>query len=1175
MNRDHRTTPEVVGRKALRHQKRSARLRQWMRRASSAVLAVAVVGAGALVPTAAADAATVYEIEGEWQAPVPPQVASGDSLISVWRFNINDDSPAPSNDPVDNVTVTFTVQNAKFVTMPDVCLTNGVTPASSISADGTTLVCNVGTRDQGTAELMLTGLEANGRTGDTVTITGAVGGVEATLPEIPIVNDFAMDMKFDGGRPKSSTSGALQQLSFPWSLRHAPGSTAGPNTVSYDLTFSSTAGNVVTAQTVGCTPQSLVQAGHPFSGAGHTAADTAPFPLTCTLTPTGSNRMRLTITGIDYSKTLDPSLDSGGSALEAGWDVVAAGLINVQFTYTSGTLTSMTASAPTYTSQQGETSADSSANNSNSIPSTRGEWTGAWALNTLDPPAPGTFWTDTYRTMAGAPVRSSSAVRPPTVGATQSTQVCNVIDTRYVVPTAAVVGVAENGDITPYAGIQYMYYTGTGTNNNLNPAHANYNPNTFVCDGNTGWTSVKPADMSTVRAVKAIIPPAAALTITEPLARLFVDSVVKPDVAVGQDIWTWTSYSFTGGTTWFNPTRTMNAGDVAAGGVVTPDSRYPYTGGGRDVLRIIAATPTIVKEVDQKETIPGATVNYTLRYRADAPIDTTIAEATLQDVLPAGMEYVAGSASVAPTTISGQTFTWTLSDVPTNTDLVITFSARIPLDAEPGDVFTNSAAFTIDGVTAGASAETRIRDGGSTMLTKTAAAAKVPHVDGTAEDSWTVRISSKDTRTQTFTDVVDVLPYNGDGRGTSFSGSYALSGPVTAVAGATVYYTTADPTTLVDDPADPSNGAAGTVSGNTVGWSTTYVANATGVRVIGPALTPSSAQEFVIPVITDGATYEDVYVNRAEARSDRTELVMRTSSRFEIGAVNSVALKKYVQDADGEWHDANDVDDYPPLHVGDTLTYRLVVTNTGDQTLYDLAVTDDKVDLASLDPLPAGLEPGAIIAELKPGEENAVVIEYQVPLTAMPDGGQLVNTACVAPEDTTPPAEGEPAPVEESCDPAGITVLPSSLTWEKIAAGSEVPLAGSEWQLTPVDADDAPTGTPLDIVDCVAADATGCTGPDVAPEAGVLKVDPLAEGRYRLVETKAPAGYQLDPTPHYIDVRGETAFESPIENVQSEVPSIPLTGGMGSYLFWITAGALAAAAVGGLLWQRRRRTPRG
>ncbi|MGD2204267.1 SpaA isopeptide-forming pilin-related protein [Microbacterium maritypicum] len=1151
--------------------RRGVALRTKLRRLCAGALAVFVVGGMSTVLAAPAHAATVYEIEGSWQAPVPTQVESGDVLSSAWRFNINDDSPAPTNDPVDNVTITFVAQNAKFTALPSVCLTTGVTPASSISTDGKTLTCNVGTRDQGTAELLIAGLQVDGTTGSAVSISGSVGGVDATLPEIPIVNVFAMDMKFDEGKPTSSQAGALQELAFPWSLRHSPGAEAGPNTVSYDLTLSSTAGNTISAMSAGCVVQNSTQAGHPHSGAGQPAAETAPFPATCTLVSIGTNRVRLTLTGIDYSKTLRPTLDSAGTALPTEWDVVAAGLIKFQFTYTSPTTTSLQATTPTYTSVLGATSVDIAANNTNSVASTRGVWTGGWSLNNLEPPVSGSIWTDTYRTLAGQPARSVSGVRSPLPGDTQSTQVCTIVDSRYLDVTDAVMGSVSGGVVTPYPGVQYQYYTGTGTLNNLNPAHANYNPNTFTCDGG-GWTTTRPADMSTVRAVKAIISPAVGLTIPEAVPRLYVDSVIKPTVAVGQDIWTWTSYTLNGGTSWFNPNRELTPSSVPPSGTLTPGARYPFTGGGRDVFRIIAATPQIQKDVDQQETVPGATVNYTLTYRAQAPVNTSIGELVVRDLLPAGMEYIVGSASTAPTSITGQNLEWALTNVPTNTDFVITFSARIPADAEPGDVFANTATAATGGVTAEDTASTLIRDGGYTMLTKTAAQAKVPHDDGVASDSWTVRISSNDTRTQAFTDTIDVLPYNGDGRGTSFTGSYQLSGPVQAVAGATVYYTTASPATLNADPADATNGSAGSVTGNTVGWSTTFVPNATGVRVIGPALAPSTAQEFVVAVTTTGATFEDTYVNLAEARSDRTKLVMRTSSRFEIGAVNSVALKKYVQDTDGVWHDANDIDDYPSFHTGATLHYRLVVTNTGDQTLHDLVISDDRVDLAALDPLPAGLTAGAILPELLPGAANAVTIEYDVPLTSRPEGGYLVNTACVAPQDTTPPAPGEPAPVEESCDPAGVLVLPSSLTWTKTAAGTSERLSGSEWELTPVDANDAPTGAAVAVVDCVAASATDCTGADIDPVAGVLTIDPLVDGRYRLVETRAPAGFQLDSTPRFVTVLGATTLDQPIENREAEGPTLPLTGGWGSLVFWLAGGVLGALAVFAVILQRRRRS---
>ncbi|PRI12535.1 hypothetical protein B4915_00825 [Leucobacter massiliensis] len=290
---------------------------------------------------------------------------------------------------------------------------------------------------------------------------------------------------------------------------------------------------------------------------------------------------------------------------------------------------------------------------------------------------------------------------------------------------------------------------------------------------------------------------------------------------------------------------------------------------------------------------------------------------------------------------------------------------------------------------------------------------------------------------------------------------------------------------------------------------------------------------------------------------------MRTSSMFQIAAVKSVSIKKYVQDSDGNWHDAQNVDDYPTHYAGDTVPYRLVVTNTGDETLTDVQITDDRVDLAGLDPLPDGLEAGAVIPELLPGEDNAVTIEYSIVLGDEAAGGSLINNACAIPED---------AGVEESCDPAGILVETSTLSWEKVNAGdvSEY-LAGSEWSLVRVDENGDPVGSVIAVTDCIEDAAADCSGPDVNPEPGKFKIAELAAGDYVLTETRAPAGYVLDDTQREITVRGDTEFEVPIENTQSDVPQLPLTGGMGTFAIFLGAGSVGLL-VAFALWMQRRRS---
>ncbi|PRI11039.1 hypothetical protein B4915_09235 [Leucobacter massiliensis] len=1143
----------------------SQRLRARLRKVSAASLAVVVLGglAAAQLP-ASAQAATVYEIEGAWGENTPGTVKTGDVVSTTWRYNINDDGPAPTNDPVDNVTLTFAAQGAVFTTLPSVCKVEGVSPASSISADGKTMTCNLGTRDQGTAELVITGMSVQAVDGERVTVSGSAGAASAELPPLSVTNVFAMDLKFDGtATSRPSQNGANQEFELPWSLRHGPNGPAGPGSVSYRIQVTDSLNQDIQLLGSGpCQALDLVFSGYPRSDGAAPADQRAAFP-SCTITRDSKNNFTLTLSGLNYTQASYPTQDGAGIDLPSGWNVIASGKLRMFFSYTAPGNLTVTASAPTYTAQNSSaTSADDPANNAHPVSYTRGSATGGWQPQAMRPRPIGSYWDDTFRQFAGGPVRQGVGVVPTTN--TTTNQVCTILDTKYVEFEQAAVGVSSGGKVTPDPNVTEWYYVGADPL--VNPSSSSYNPNGFNCDtgwGTSDWVSTPPADRSRVKAVRAAIGNQSGFDMTgRELVMLYVDSKIKAGVPEGQDIWEWGSYKL-GSDAWVSPQREMDPAKKPAYGTATPNSRYPFTGAFRDVMRVIAAQPTITKEVDASETIPGATVTYTLRYRAEGATNITVPGYKVVDTLPAGMSFVPGSASVAPSSVSGQTLTWDFATVNTNTDYVITFQATIPGTAVPGAKIVNSAASSIGQHRATANATTTIRESGLTLLTKTAEHTKVPHQDGTAQDSWTVRITSADVRPQAFTDTIDVLPYNGDGRGTQFSGDYQLSGPVQAVAGATVYYTRADPATLKADPADPANGAANDPSGNTAGWDTTFMPDATAVRVIGPALAPSAQQEFTIPVITAGAAAEDVYVNVAEARAERTKLKMRTSSRFEIAAVNSIALKKYVQDSAGEWHDAQNVDDYPTRYAGETVRYRLVVTNTGDQALTDVRITDDRVDLASLKPLPDGLAAGAVIPELLPGDDNAVTIEYSIVLGDEAAGGPLINNACAIPADTE---------VDESCDPAGIKVDTSALSWEKVNAGDTTEhLAASEWSLVRVDSKGSPIGSPIAVKDCIADTAAGCRDADVDPEPGKFRITGLTAGDYVLTETRAPAGYVLDDTPRQITVRGETAFEVPIENVQSEVPQLPLTGGTGTFAIFLGAGG-AGLVIAFILWVQRRRS---
>lgn len=283
-------------------------------------------------------------------------------------------------------------------------------------------------------------------------------------------------------------------------------------------------------------------------------------------------------------------------------------------------------------------------------------------------------------------------------------------------------------------------------------------------------------------------------------------------------------------------------------------------------------------------------------------------------------------------------------------------------------------------------------------------------------------------------------------------------------------------------------------------------------------------------------------------------------------------VRKDVRDAGGNSIDGETV------VGGDELTYVLTFVNTGGADA-PVDYSDDLSDV--LDDIVEA--PGAIVFTVAP--PGAVTVSaivggvFSVTGTMAPGSMLTVSyTVTVKPtEDLTPPATlvnvlyptGEEPPTE--CEPGDplCTENPTLgyTTWSKVPGGAPSErLAGSEWSLT------GPTGpgsTTVAIVDCV---ITPCAGPDLDPAPGEFRLANLAWGAYTLVETKAPAGYVLDATPHDFEI-GEGDFSIDLGdfvNQQQPTLALPLTGGLGSDLFLFAGvGVLGAALVFIVAIQRR------
>ncbi|MTG87845.1 DUF11 domain-containing protein [Cellulosimicrobium sp. BIT-GX5] len=1006
------------------------------RRILGAILALVTAGSGLAASVAPATAATVYELQGEWASGTPTTLATGDAVSPTWWFNVNDDEAAPDNEPVEDVTVTVTAHGAVFDSLPPVCRTDGVDPASSISGDGSTLVCNVGTLDRGTAFSLTTPMRVTARTGETVSADATVGGQAADVPELTVQNAFLQDIYWVQATTQSTNTATYRDLVFNWTLFHGAYSPAGPDTVQYELTLSNTLGATMQLGPDGCRAfTSGTASGHPWSGGSHDASQMAPFPGTCVLTRNSSTSYTLTISGIDYSHTQVPTKDSAGNALPTDRVAVASGQVQIRVMSgaTAGGL-SLTSNAPTYTAVDGQTYTDDPSNNSSNRTWTAGYWTHAWTYSYTGQRS--SSWSDTYRVAPGTEVSAAASVNYPNVSSPNATQgaLCVVLDTRYVEFTGAMTRF-DNATTGPDAGLPLAYYTGNSAL--LNPSSGSYDPNAFECQGSAGWTTTMPADPTTIKAVRTIYTPTNA--IKERRVVLQVTQRIKDTTPVGTPVWTWGAYmnAANPNNVWVYPNRSSNPADMPVNGTVTPNSRYAYAAGGRDILRTIGVTPDVEKSVLPITVDPGGEATYTLDYSANGTgaVAPTVDDYVLTDTLPAGATYVPGSASPEPavtTDGSGQqVLTWTLDGVATNVAHSLSYRVQFPDDLQGGDRLVNSVNAAVGGITSGnATASVVVSDSGLTKVIKTADQAFIPNLagDGVGTGSWTVLVRSQDPMPQSFVDVIDILPYVGDGRGTSFSGSYELDGPVTASIGSTVYYTTADPATLTDDPADPANGSAGDVSGNTVGWTTTFTPDATAVRVITGTLAPRGEFTISVPVVTDGMLGGDTLVNRSQGRAENTRLVMRTSASTSIANYYSASLKKYVQDEFGNWRDANDPLDYPQFRVGDTVRYRIVVENTGQGTLTNVAVSDDQQpELGSF-----------VIDSLAPGETQSHEFEIDI---VEPVDDVIVNTACA---DADIPEDSGVEPTI-NCDPAGFTVVGTPTHTKEVV--SATPVGDGRWEV--------------------------------------------------------------------------------------------------------------------------------
>ncbi len=1026
----------------------------------------------------------MHEITANWAGdPTPTEAPFGQPVTAEFHVNTNDAEDPYSNEPVENVRATLTVGNGAFTSIPQVCKTTDVTPASAISEDGTTLLCNFGTITEGTASVIQAPVRATSTEGGDLTVVGTATSDSAVAEAgpadpgpLPITYVHGMDLSLvqapgqtGQGQTKASRLGGNRPfLQMNYSLILDAGSRPGPASYSFPVSISANiAGATNGLAWEGCVPidASSRSTGQPFSHPER--ADRTNFP-TCSVSGAGTT-YTVSLSDLDYTLVNAPVNDSMGQPLPGNGVYIASGTVqfSIPAAVTAITTYTFTASPGAFVFDDGVSEPDGNAQNN--VSSATLTPPGGFSNHWIGSPANSrTAWDDNLWVSPGT---SLDAVMPqPGIteenwdeqvaagnvgpiplyhqanslvwngysgpGGAQLAGLCTMNQNPAFVPTSFEGGGWNGGGLDGYENYETARFfyttqaidTKTETCGQAAPSamwiEATPAPGTSLTDPRIS-TDILMALPAGVTAVKMTWDPA-----VDTSAHTFLRAFGHIDPAAPTSGEGWTVGTFNAPynvATAFPGYPTLNNWvnlSTIGGGTVIPGSTYgPNTNGFRDVYRLQGAQGLIEKEVSDTTAQPGVPVTYTLRAQAQNLV-TSPPPATFDvvDTLPQGMVYVPGTGQPAPTSVSpdGRTLTWNFAGVTPNVFQTIRYQAQRPADSviAPGTRLTNVAVINTIGDNRPASTPGRtaaatvtVPSASATVFGKSAAA-NVLSFDGDSS-SWVLTINSQDPEPSDFTDTIDILPAVGDGRGTDIDGTYTVT-DVVAPAGSTVYFTTAPLASLSSDPRDASNGGTpGSVAGNTVGWSTTAVDNPTAIRIIGPELAPGATQTIRIDFSTPAGTScqepaaddnkpGQILVNSAGSWAEHSALPMLSSAVTEIANCYAVNLKKYVQDSDGVWHDANTPADYPTYRVGDEVPYRIVVENIGQGTVTDLEITD------SLFP-----EGSFTVASLARGEQQ--VHEFVATMTG---GGSVVNNACGTA--ATPPDAEAPTIL---CDPAGVEVV--------------------------------------------------------------------------------------------------------------------------------------------------------
>ncbi len=285
---------------------------------------------------------------------------------------------------------------------------------------------------------------------------------------------------------------------------------------------------------------------------------------------------------------------------------------------------------------------------------------------------------------------------------------------------------------------------------------------------------------------------------------------------------------------------------------------------------------SLAKSADKLAIVSGSPVTYTLKPTVKpSPGNSTAVSVnglTVVDHLPAGLVSVDTSAVPAVWQVSsagdpgsGLTLTFTYTGTASSADVLppITYTVTTSVLAPITSALVNTAVIDAEGNTQSessrsATATVTVRQ--AQIITEEKSVVGEAQIEvGDPEVSWESRWYNFQTDSQGKSYFVDVLPWNGDARGTSFHGAAALkSAELTQAnaAGSTLEYTTADRATVYAAEANSS----------AIAWSATPPADLSTVTALRVVVDDFKAGEpgfggLEVTMSVTGQEAGDVYVN--------------------------------------------------------------------------------------------------------------------------------------------------------------------------------------------------------------------------------------------------------------------------------------------------------------------------